>query len=291
MKTLKKAKNPINTIQKVLSIGYKVTALLLFVFLFIGGISPARISEYNSRSVSLVKSAFYFQTYVQDVVDSTLSKKSESEVTDEFEESDSYDDFYANFEAMLADSDAFNAESTVSDDDSDLTFGSANKIKVKSFSKSWKNFSQNHPEVADAFNFAHIASVLTFITVLFTLLGVFLSFGSGLVKKIGYIVICAGSVFTALSMIGFPTAYANLTMAQDLFFDAKPMAPHGISLFVTISIVTFAIALATFIIDKVPADEKAAISERPFQYTYRVVALLLFVLLFLGRLLIFGALN
>jgi len=280
LETLNKDKNPLNSLQKVLSIGYKVLVLLLFVFLFVGGINPARISEYNKRNVSLAKSAFYFQTLASDLVDGASQKKSKSDDENLVEESDSYDDFYASFEAMIANSEAFTSESTVTDDE-DLFSSDAKKIKPKAFSKTWESFSEVHTEIADAFNIAHIGSVFTVFAVLYTLLGVFLSFGTGLLKRIGYIIVCTGSFFVALSMIVFAVAYGNLCMAQDLFFDAKPIEPQGIPVFVITSILIFAIGISLLFLDKIPAGEKSTLSEKPFQYTYRIVALLIFVLLFI----------
>ena len=66
---LEDKKNDVKSIlTTILSYASKLTLILLFVFMFIGRMNPARISKVMNTNVSLVKSALYFKGYTSDLV-------------------------------------------------------------------------------------------------------------------------------------------------------------------------------------------------------------------------------
>ena len=71
----------------------KITVLLIFIFMFIGRMNPARISGLMGSDSSLIKSAFYFRGYVSPLLDAEkkTAKESESDLSGLSSEEDSYD--------------------------------------------------------------------------------------------------------------------------------------------------------------------------------------------------------
>ena len=275
--------NAKNLCSVILNYASKLAVILLFVFMFIGRMNPARISNVMSTNVSLVKSALYFKGYTSDLVDlqnasNSASEKSELEKLEE-SSGDSFDDYYSNFAAMVADtSDYEMGEGFDEDDDEEESV--SGKIKVKSYKKEWAKFKTAHSEIADAVEKARLYSIFTFVSVLICLVGLYLSCGTNKIRKLGYLIICAGAVLTAVSMIPYGFAYDSLTSAYDTL-DVSPIAPAGIGGFITFSVISFALALALFFVEKAPADQKSELTASPFQITYRLLALLLFVLIFI----------
>lgn len=285
MKTLEKKFDYISICSKVCNFGAKICVLLLLFFIFIGYINPARISGKQKTSVSLVKSALYFKGSTADVIDFNIIKEETNEQTEaiaslDAEEADSYDDFYAQF-AQLADSTSFAfGDSIDSDDDDDSIYKKkADKIVVKDYKAAWNNFSVANGQIAQIFENNRKASLATFIAVLICLLGVYFSCGKLWIKRTGYIIICAGSVFVALSMLNFTQNYLlflNDFHSESLF----PVKPNGITLYITFAILAFAFSISTLLLDKCE-NECNTFTAFPFQITYRVLSLLLFVLLFI----------
>ena len=259
--------------------------------MFFGRINPARISDSMRRNLSLAKSAFYFRGLTEDIVALEGAEASDFDVNpfeamesmSEESYEDSYEDFYRMLEQMAAaeeeDDSAFDWDEE-DDDDESLAFAKAEKIKLQKYKDTWAEFASNHQEIASALRFDQIASLLTFFAVIIALAGIFLAFGSGRLKRCGFILAITGAILTGLSLINFNTAYIRLDSVSD-FLDVSPIPPAGISGFVIFSVLTIILGVVLLVLDKVPADEPSRISLTPFQITFRVLALLLFVLLFI----------
>ncbi|MBQ1709766.1 MAG: sugar ABC transporter permease [Treponema sp.] len=244
--------------------------------------NPARISKVMNTNVSLVKSALYFKGYTSDLVALQNAKKTESsnsELENLAETSgDSFDDYYSNFAAMVADTSAYDMVGGFDDDDEEET--ASGKIKVRSYKKEWAAFKAAHSQIANAAEKAHKYSILTLAAILICVIGLYLSCGTNKIRKIGYLVICAGAVLVSLSMIPYGYAYDLLAGSLDSL-EVSPIPPSGISGFISFSIITFVLALALFVIEKAPEGQKSELKATPFQVTYRLLALLLFILLFI----------
>ncbi len=249
--------------------------------MFIGRMNPARISKVMNTNVSLVKSALYFKGYTSDLVALQNAKKTESsnsELENLAETSgDSFDDYYSNFAAMVADTSAYDMVGGFDDDDEETASG---KIQVRSYKKEWAAFKAAHSQIANAVEKAHKYSIFTLAAILICVIGLYLSCGTNKIRKIGYLVICAGAVLVSLSMIPYSYAYDLLAGSLDSL-EVSPIPPSGISGFISFSIITFVLALALFVIEKAPEGQKSELKATPFQVTYRLLALLLFILLFI----------
>ena len=279
---LEDKKNDVKSIlTTILSYASKLTLILLFVFMFIGRMNPARISKVMNTNVSLVKSALYFKGYTSDLVALQNAKKTESsnsELENLAETSgDSFDDYYSNFAAMVADTSAYDMVGGFDDDDEETASG---KIQVRSYKKEWAAFKAAHSQIANAVEKAHKYSIFTLAAILICVIGLYLSCGTNKIRKIGYLVICAGAVLVSLSMIPYSYAYDLLAGSLDSL-EVSPIPPSGISGFISFSIITFVLALALFVIEKTPEGQKSELKATPFQVTYRLLALLLFILLFI----------
>ena len=279
---LEDKKNDVESIlTTILSYASKLTLILLFVFMFIGRMNPARISKVMNTNVSLVKSALYFKGYTSDLVALQNAKKTESsnsELENLAETSgDSFDDYYSNFAAMVADTSAYDMVGGFDDDDEETASG---KIQVRSYKKEWAAFKAAHSQIANAVEKAHKYSIFTLAAILICVIGLYLSCGTNKIRKIGYLVICAGAVLVSLSMIPYSYAYDLLAGSLDSL-EVSPIPPSGISGFISFSIITFVLALALFVIEKAPEGQKSELKATPFQVTYRLLALLLFILLFI----------
>lgn len=279
---LEDKKNDVKSIlTTILSYASKLTLILLFVFMFIGRMNPARISKVMNTNVSLVKSALYFKGYTSDLVALQNAKKTESsnsELENLAETSgDSFDDYYSNFAAMVADTSAYDMVGGFEDDDEETASG---KIQVRSYKKEWATFKAAHSQIANAVEKAHKYSIFTLAAILICVIGLYLSCGTNKIRKIGYLVICAGAVLVSLSMIPYSYAYDLLAGSLDSL-EVSPIPPSGISGFISFSIITFVLALALFVIEKAPEGQKSELKATPFQVTYRLLALLLFILLFI----------
>lgn len=279
---LEDKKNDVKSIlTTILSYASKLTLILLFVFMFIGRMNPARISKVMNTNVSLVKSALYFKGYTSDLVALQNAKKTESsnsELENLAETSgDSFDDYYSNFAAMVADTSAYDMVGGFEDDDEETASG---KIQVRSYKKEWAAFKAAHSQIANAVEKAHKYSIFTLAAILICVIGLYLSCGTNKIRKIGYLVICAGAVLVSSSMIPYSYAYDLLAGSLDSL-EVSPIPPSGISGFISFSIITFVLALALFVIEKAPEGQKSELKATPFQVTYRLLALLLFILLFI----------
>ena len=313
METLENKKNPIGIVNKILNYGFKITVIFLFIFLFIGFINPARISELTDQSVSMVKSAFFFKSYVGNVVKSAeeagYSSSDELEnpfatsdgmsyedqlsafmnMTDSFgddessEEEEESDDYgYAEFFAMSANDDFGGLAEDTDDDDSDsLEYKKAEKIQIKDFRENWSLFKENYPEIASAFEGGRRASLITFFLVVTALIGLYFACGTNKLRKIGYLIIAVASVLVAISMANFVVAYNALNSTMENL-ELSVIAPKGIPLFIIFSLLSFGMVVALFFTEgKTNKEEKSVLAAKPFQYTYRILALLLFVILFI----------
>ena len=288
MKTIETKVNaaPKQILLKVFDYGLRASVLILFALLFFGRINPARISDSMKKNLSLAKSAFYFRGLTEDIVALEDSGDSDFDVnpfesmstSDDFTE-DSYEDFYRMLEQMAAEEDD-EAEDWEEDDDDSFGFDKAEKIELQKYSGIWSEFAENHPEIASALRYDQFASLLTFFAVIIALAGVFLSFGTNKIRKLGLIIAACGAFITALSLLNFAFAYSKLDSVSDML-DVSPIPPAGIPGFIVFCVLSIGFAVASFVMQKSPADEPSTISLTPFQITFRVLALLLFVLLFI----------
>lgn len=262
--------------------------------MFIGRLNPARISEKVSTKTSLVKSAFYFKNYVSPIIELDSSTEDDSGLDNPFGMSDGeidYDDFYAQMAEMFA-SNIAEQESEESelefgdfDDDTELTFDKAEKIKVISFKDVWSDFKSAHPEIAAAFEYGRLSSILTFFCVIIAAAGIYFACGTGLFKKIGLLISGAGSILTAISMTNYPVAFAKLNASMDML-DVQPKNPAGITCFVVLALLTLVFTIALFVLEITDVNKKedkieTTLSATPFQYTFRILSLLVFILLFI----------
>lgn len=296
----------------ILNYSLTVIAVFLFIFMFFGRISPSWISEKMSPNKSVVKSAFFFKNYVSEILEFSPEDDSGElenpfgnmgESGDEF----SYDDFYASFAAMVADSvenadtedwgdDEVGEEAGDSafeeDDDSGLMYKKAEKIEVVSFKDRWDGFKSSHEEIAEAFELSKNASLFTFFAVILILAGIFLIYSKGALRKIGLIISCVGSCAVIFSLKLYFSAFDKLYYTTD-FFEINPMQPHGTTLLIITSVLIFILSLVLVILDKkIISDNqvkevteletgKAVLSVKPFQFTFRILSLLLFICLFI----------
>lgn len=289
----------------ILNYSLTVCAIFLFIFLFFGRISPSWLSEKMKPNKSIVKSAFFFKNYVSEIledspVDSGELENPFGEIAETGDEI-SYDDFYASFAAMVADSveneevedwsddEAENDSAFEEDDDSEMMYKKAEKIEVINFRENWDNFKASHEEIAEAFELSRKASLLTFFAVVLILTGVFLIYSKNLIRKIGLIISCVGSLIVLFSLNLYFSAFDKLYSTTD-FLEINPMQPHGITLLIITSIVIFLLSLTLIVLDKKLLKEKEIteleteknhFSLKPFQFTFRILSLLLFICLFI----------
>ncbi|MCR4580556.1 MAG: hypothetical protein K5681_09455, partial [Treponema sp.] len=278
-KLSKKPFDALGLVKTCLSWTSKISVLLLFLFMFIGRMNPARISGLMNGSTSLVKSAFYFRGYVQPLLDAEKNGSNDKAADlEENTESDSYDDFYSNFAAMV--------ESAAANDSSEMTFDDseedtkAKKIKANKFSAEWDSFKGRHAQIASALEAAHRNSILTFFAIIICVVGMYFAFGKNKFRKLGNAIIILGAILTIVTLTFHAGPAAQLASVLD-GLDVKPIPAAGIGAFITFSIIAIVLSLALIFIEKAPEGEKSELVAQPFQITYRLLALLLFILLFI----------
>ncbi len=274
---IKKNVNPIKILNTILNWAFKIVVICLFLVMFLGRLNPARISKNMNTNSSLVKTAFYFKSYVKDIVNTNVQEENLGQEETESSEPESYDDMYAQFAEMFANADAFSNEA---DDDSDSSEEKSEKLKIEKFSTVWNKFSEEYPEIANALTKERIAAIITFVTIVITLIGVYFACGTGKIKKIGYLISCVGSVLVSVSMINFNTAYYSFKNAPNSAM-FNPSEPFGYSFYIIFSVIIFACALALIFTEKQEKSIPSEFSVKPFQYTFRIIALVLFILLFI----------
>lgn len=274
---IKKNVNPIKILNTILNWAFKIVVICLFLVMFLGRLNPARISKNMNANSSLVKTAFYFKSYVKDIINTNVQENALEQEETKSSEPESYDDMYAQFAEMFANADAFSNEA---DDDSESTEEKSGKLKVEKFSTVWNDFSDEYPEIANALTKERIAAIITFAAIIITLVGVYFACGSGKIRKIGYLISCIGSVFVSLSMINFNTAYYSFKNAPNsTMFNLSE--PFGYSFYIIFSVLIFACTLALLFTEKQGKEIPSEFSVKPFQYTFRIIALVLFILLFI----------
>lgn len=274
---IKKNVNPIKILNTILNWAFKIVVICLFLVMFLGRLNPARISKNMNVNSSLVKTAFYFKSYVKDIINTNVQENALEQEETKSSEPESYDDMYAQFAEMFANTDAFSNEA---DDDSESTEEKSGKLKVEKFSTVWNDFSDEYPEIANALTKERIASIITFVAIIITLIGVYFACGTGKIRKIGYLISCIGSVLVSLSMINFNTAYYSFKNAPNsTMFNLSE--PFGYSFYIIFSVLIFACTLALLFTEKQEKEIPSEFSVKPFQYTFRIIALVLFILLFI----------
>ncbi len=286
--------------QKILSVSSKFFLVLLLLLLFVGRVNPGRISGVIGTDVSLIKSAVYFRSLTEDVVsldesikniDSDSEENSAEALTLNPNDFESYEDYYAALfnmtEAVASESSEedydFDSEDEDFEDDGlfeeDVSLKGV-KVHVPSYKKMWKAFSENHAEIAAALKLDYIACLLTCLSVFIAFVGMYLSFATNKLKKIGYIIMTAGGLFTAVSLILYPVAYNQLAFSMDEL-ETLPQWPAFRILYLIISLLVVITGALNIVFAKEEKNERTTISAEPFQVTYRILALLAFMLLFI----------
>ena len=265
--------------KKILETAFEYAArgavILLVVLLFFGRINPARISKDISASTPLLKSAFYFKSFTSGVVTAT-GQKAKDEKSSGLSLSDGadYDDYYASIASMIA------AAGELGEGGGESQSEAAENIHAKKYSVVWQSFKSAHPEVASALEYARLASIITFVAVLICVLGVFFVCGTNKVRRIGQIIVLAGSALVCLSMINFGVAHSRFALASDALAQ-NAISPRGIPIFVVLSVIAFAMTMYFVVTEKTDSSAQSSFSERPFQVALRVISLLIFILLFI----------
>ena len=269
----------------------KTSVILLFFFTFIGFINPARISKHIDSDVSLLKSVFYFKSFSSGFVEASKQSATEedsavaaiNEITNS--EDSSMEDYYAALANLMNEGMSDTDTSVDMDFSLDTVIGDekAEKIKLKNYKQDWDSFSVNNEALADVVSFDRLACILTFMAIALCIVGIYLACGTGLLRKIGYIVVCVGAVGVSLSMVNYVSAYSRLSNVLATF-DVMATAPKGIPLYIIFSVLAFTSALLLLIWDKNDTELKAEFSVTSFQVTYRVLSLVLFIFLFIPAL-------
>ena len=274
----------------------KGALIILLLLTFIGFLNPARISKHIPNDSSLLKSVFYFKGFSVGFVDAyynQLTQKEDALSTLEKDESDdaALEDFYSQLANMM------NESSVASDVKESKTEIDTEEIVYADYETRWNTFAENNPALAEIIKFDRIACILTFVAIVLSFIGMYMSCGTGLLKKAGYIVICVGSILIALSMINYQSAFTKIS-SIDSSFDLKISKPVSIPVFIVFSVIAFVSSLLSMISvickkkgksesslvlqDNLPASiNSKGFSVTSFQVTYRVVSLIMFIFLFL----------
>lgn len=274
----------------------KGALIILLLFTFIGFLNPARISKHISNDSSLLKSVFYFKGFSNGFVDAyykQFTQKEDSLSTLKKDDSDdvALEDFYSQLANMM------NESSVASDVKESKTEIDTEEIVYADYETRWNTFAENNPALAEIIKFDRIACILTFVAIVLSFIGMYMSCGTGLLKKAGYIVICVGSILIALSMINYQSAFTKIS-SIDSSFDLKISKPVSILVFIVFSVIAFVSSLLSMISvickktgksessvvlqDNLPASiNSKGFSVTSFQITYRVVSLIMFIFLFL----------
>lgn len=190
-----------------------------------------------------------------------------------------------------------NESSVASDVKESKTEIDTEEIVYADYETRWNTFAENNPALAEIIKFDRIACILTFVAIVLSFIGMYMSCGTGLLKKAGYIVICVGSILIALSMINYQSAFTKIS-SIDSSFDLKISKPVSIPVFIVFSVIAFVSSLLSMISvickktgksessvvlqDNLPASiNSKGFSVTSFQITYRVVSLIMFIFLFL----------
>lgn len=292
--------------KKILLWATRISVVVLLLSLFVGRINPGRISGVMGKNVSLIKSAVFFRSLAEDVValDAEAMEAGDAESSgsefdplsldpDDFEnEEDYWNAFYANAVAAADDSVGsfssdeydydFDADDDFEDDDEILgdNYLKGVKIDIPSWKNIWKAFEENHAEIAAALTFDRLVCLITVVSVIIALAGLYLSFATNKLRKIGYLVTALGSAFTALSMLFYPAAYNKLTATMDML-EVEAQWPPFRLFFVILSALIMVLAILSFFFAEEEITEKTIMPLSPLQATYRILALLAFLLLFI----------
>ncbi len=284
--------------KKVLLWATRLSVIILLLSLFIGRTNPGRISGAIGKNVSLIKSAVYFRALTEDVVALDASIKdsdSEESEADPFalnpDDFENYDDYYAALFNMTeaasasddSESDYDYDEEADFDDDSDVEIDQSIKgvkIHIPSYKKMWMEFSESHQEIASALKLDYAACLITCLSVLIAVIGLYLSFATNKLRKAGYIIMTAGGILAALSLVIYPSAYNILAMTMDEL-EVSPQWPAFRGLYLALSLLVVLTSGLSAAFAEEERTEKTTISASPFQITYRILILLAFMLLFI----------
>lgn len=280
MKTLK---------ENILNYVLKGSLVLLFLLTFIGFLNPAKISKHISSDSSLLKTAFYFKGFSSGFVDAYYAQfKDNGDYVSSIEKDENDDSSLENFYSQLAN--MMNEKSVASELNDSVGSADGEDSAYADYDTKWQTFKTANPDIAEVVEFDRKSCILTFMAIILCFIGMYMSCGTGIFKKIGYIVICVGSVFVALSLINYHTAYTKLSFIYQTSFDLKVVKPYSTVVFLIFALIAFGSSLLSLIFLTKESKEKdvanigggvSNFAVTPFFVTYRVVSLVLFIFLFL----------
>ena len=277
--------------------GAKISVLLMFFCMFASMGNPGRISKLMGSNASVVKNVFYFRGVAEQflknasVADEKSGKSLDSSMDASDVESDSYEDFYAAFAQMMEDSSDYDdllgddfsddLEDDFEDDFEDEE-ESKEKITVKSFGKEWKNFKENHSDIASALLFDRLISILLFISVLACVAGIFLSYSSGIFTLISKVFVFAGSAAVIILTVLFTKASYMLSETLDEM-NVEAIEPSGSAILILLALCTIIFSILFIVFSKKieTSESEKTFALFPFQVAYRIISMLLFVLMFI----------
>lgn len=280
MKTLK---------ENILNYVLKGSLVLLFLLTFIGFLNPAKISKHISSDSSLLKTAFYFKGFSSGFVDAYYAQfKDNGDYVSSIEKDENDDSSLENFYSQLAN--MMNEKSVASELNDSVGSADGEDIAYADYDTKWQTFKTANPDIAEVVEFDRKSCILTFMAIILCFIGMYMSCGTGIFKKIGFIVICVGSVFVALSLINYYIAYTKLSFIYQTSFDLKVVKPYSTVVFLIFALIAFGSSLLSLIFLTKESKEKDVVNigggvsnfvVTPFFVTYRVVSLVLFIFLFL----------
>lgn len=282
MKTLK---------ENILNYVLKGSLVLLFLLTFIGFLNPAKISKHISSDSSLLKTAFYFKGFSSGFVDAYYAQfKDNGDYVSSIEKDENDDSSLENFYSQLAN--MMNEKSVASELNDSVGSADVEDSAYADYDTKWQTFKTANPDIAKIVEFDRKSCILTFMAIILCFIGMYMSCGTGIFKKIGFIVICVGSVFVALSLINYHTAYTRLSFIYQTSFDLKVVKPYSTVVFLIFALIAFCSSLLSLIFLTKESKEKdvanigggggvSNFAVTPFFVTYRVVSLVLFIFLFL----------
>lgn len=280
MKTLK---------ENILNYVLKGSLVLLFLLTFIGFLNPAKISKHISSDSSLLKTAFYFKGFSSGFVDAYYAQfKDNGDYVSSIEKDENDDSSLENFYSQLAN--MMNEKSVASELNDSVGSADGEDSAYADYDTKWQTFKTANPDIAEVVEFDRKSCILTFMAIILCFIGMYMSCGTGIFKKIGFIVICVGSVFVALSLINYHTAYTRLSFIYQTSFDLKVVKPYSTVVFLIFALIAFCSSLLSLIFLTKESKEKdvanigggvSNFAVTPFFVTYRVVSLVLFIFLFL----------
>lgn len=250
MKTLK---------ENILNYVLKGSLVLLFLLTFIGFLNPAKISKHISSDSSLLKTAFYFKGFSSGFVDAYYAQfKDNGDYVSSIEKDENDDSSLENFYSQLAN--MMNEKSVASELNDSVGSADGEDIAYADYDTKWQTFKTANPDIAEVVEFDRKSCILTFMAIILCFIGMYMSCGTGIFKKIGFIVICVGSVFVALSLINYYIAYTKLSFIYQTSFDLKVVKPYSTVVFLIFALIAFGSSLLSLIFLTKESKEKDVVN-------------------------------